>query len=33
MSMEFHRHMDQELDRLNDTVLRLGGESERALVR
>ena len=31
--MEVHRHMDQELDRLNDTVLRLGGEAERALVR
>jgi len=33
VSMEVHRHMDQELDRLNDTVLRLGGEAERALVR
>jgi phosphate transport system protein len=31
--MEIHRHLDQELDRLRDTVLRLGGESERALVR
>lgn len=31
--MEIHRHLDEELDRLRDTVLRLGGESERALVR
>jgi phosphate transport system protein len=31
--MEVYRHMDQELDRLRDTVLRLGGEAEQALVR
>lgn len=31
--MEIHRHLDQELDRLRDTVLRLGGESELALQR
>jgi phosphate transport system protein len=31
--MEIHRHLDQELDRLRDTVLRLGGESEHALLR
>jgi phosphate transport system protein len=31
--MEVHRHLDEELDRLRDTVLRLGGEAERALVR
>jgi phosphate transport system protein len=31
--MEVHRHLDEELDHLRDTVLRLGGESEQALVR
>ena len=31
--MEVHRHLDQELDRLRDTVLRLGLESEHALAR
>jgi len=31
--MEVHRHLDEELDRLRDTVLRLGGEAEQALVR
>jgi len=29
--MEVHRHLDEELDRLRDTVLRLGGEAEGAL--
>lgn len=29
--MEVHRHLDEELDRLRDTVLRLGGEAEAAL--
>lgn len=31
--MEVHRHLDEELDRLRDTVLRLGGEAEHALTR
>lgn len=31
--MEVHRHLDEELDRLRDTVLRLGGQSEQALMR
>src|SRR5438874_11321280 len=31
--MEVHRHLDDELDRLRDTVLRLGGEAEQALLR
>src|SRR5438309_3091115 len=31
--MEVHRHLDEELDTLRDTVLRLGGEAEAALVR
>jgi phosphate transport system protein len=31
--MEVHRHLDEELDRLRATVLRLGGEAEQALVR
>jgi len=31
--MEVHRHLDEELDALRDTVLRLGGEAEAALVR
>lgn len=31
--MEVHRHLDEELDTLRDTVLRLGGEAEQALVR
>jgi len=31
--MEVHRHLDEELDHLRDTVLRLGGESEWALAR
>lgn len=31
--MEVHRHLDEELDRLRDTVLRLGGEAEHALMR
>jgi len=31
--MEFHRHLDEELDTLRATVLRLGGEAEAALVR
>ena len=29
--MEIHRHLDEELDSLRDTVLRLGGEAEAAL--
>jgi phosphate transport system protein len=29
--MEVHRHLDEELDLLRDTVLRLGGEAEAAL--
>src|SRR5438093_13361682 len=31
--MEVHRHLDEELDALRDTVLRLGGEAEAALIR
>jgi phosphate transport system protein len=31
--MEVHRHLDEELDVLRATVLRLGGEAEAALVR
>ena len=31
--MEVHRRLDEELDRLRDTVLRLGGEAETALRR
>ena len=31
--MEVHRHLDEELDTLRDTVLRLGGEAETALRR
>lgn len=31
--MEVHRHLDEELDQLRDTVLHLGVESERALAR
>ncbi len=31
--MEIHRHLDEELDTLRVTVLRLGGEAEAALVR
>ena len=31
--MKVHRHLDQELEVLRDTVLRLGGESEAALRR
>jgi len=31
--MEIHRHLDEELDSLRDTVLRLGGEAEAALRR
>jgi len=31
--MEVHRHLDEELDRLRVTVLRLGGEAEQALIR
>ena len=31
--MKVHRHLDEELERLRDTVLRLGGESEDALRR
>jgi phosphate transport system protein len=29
--MEFHRHLDEELDELRTSVLRLGGEAENAL--
>ena len=29
--MEVHRHLDEELDELRDSVLRLGGEAEAAL--
>src|SRR6185436_10962795 len=29
--MEVHRHLDEELDELRDSVLRLGGEAEVAL--
>jgi phosphate transport system protein len=31
--MEFHRHLDDELNELRDRVLMLGGEAERALER
>ena len=31
--MEVHRHLDEELDALRATVLRLGGEAEAALVQ
>ncbi len=31
--MEVHRHLDEELDTLRATVLRLGGEAEASLVR
>jgi len=31
--MEVHRHLDEELDGLRDSVLRLGGEAEAALKR
>ena len=31
--MEVHRHLDEELDALRDSVLRLGGEAEAALKR
>lgn len=31
--MEYHRHLDDELDALRDRVLRLGGEVETALQR
>src|SRR2546429_3152124 len=33
MSKEIHRHLDEELDALRDSVLRLGGEAESALRR
>src|SRR5213083_1265756 len=33
MSNEVHRHLDEELDALRDSVLRLGGEAESALRR
>ncbi|HXT61480.1 MAG TPA: phosphate signaling complex protein PhoU [Pyrinomonadaceae bacterium] len=31
MTTQVHRHLDEELDLLRDTVLRLGGEAEAAL--
>src|SRR5947199_1621778 len=31
--MEVHRHLDEELDELRNSVLRLGGEAENALRR
>ena len=31
--MEFHRHLDDELNELRDLVLLLGGEAERAIER
>ena len=31
--MEYHRHLDDELDSLRDRVLLLGGEAEAALER
>ncbi len=31
--MEVHRHLDEELDTLRISVLRLGGEAEAALIR
>src|SRR2546425_5080936 len=33
MTNEVHRHLDEELDALRDSVLRLGGEAESALRR
>src|SRR5712691_7660265 len=33
MTMDFHRHLDVELDSLRDRVLLLGGEAEAALER
>ena len=33
MNMDVHRHLDEELDALRASVLRLGGEVEAALVR
>ena len=33
MTMEYHRHLDDELDSLRDRVLLLGGEAEAALER
>jgi phosphate uptake regulator len=33
MTTPVHRHLDEELDLLRDTVLRLGGEAEAALRR
>src|SRR5256884_1507737 len=33
MSKEIHRHLDEKLDALRDSVLRLGGEAESALRR
>src|SRR5947199_1351324 len=33
MSNEVHRHLDEELDALRDTLLRLGGEQESGLRR
>ena len=32
-AMEYHRHLDDELDSLRDRVLLLGGEAEAALAR
>jgi phosphate transport system protein len=31
--MEVHRHLDEELDELRDSILRLGGEADAALKR
>jgi phosphate transport system protein len=31
--MEVHRHLDEELDELRDSIMRLGGEAEAALRR
>lgn len=31
--MDYHRHLDDELNRLRDSALRLGGETEQALDR
>src|SRR6266481_6351289 len=31
--MEVHRHLDEELDTLRSSVLRLGGEAEAALIK
>src|SRR5437660_12479421 len=33
MSKEIHRHLDEKLDALRDSILRLGGEAESALRR